>query len=81
MVEKKSPGRDDIMRLLAPATDHSATEILALAPSWEEIETAAAYLSDETDVMGEARKPPAGNAGRILDIMRHDDLFDEEHAR
>lgn len=78
MAEDKAPGHDDITRLLGPSSDHSVVEILALKPTWEEIEVVAAYLAGETDVMGEERKPRSGNAGRILEIIRRDEAFDEE---
>jgi hypothetical protein len=64
--------------MFGPVDDHRALEILHLNPSPEELEVAMAYLADMTDVMGEARQPLSGNAGRIYDIVTRDETFPEE---
>ena len=80
-MKSEYPGHDDIIRALGTLSDGSAKEILAFRPSWSDIEIVAAYLAGETDVMGEERKPLSGVVADILDIVRRDDLMDEERDR
>lgn len=81
MNANSSPLHDDLIRLLGPMDDHKAVEIMALGPTWEELEVVAAYLAGESDVMGEERLPLSGNAGRIHEIVTRDELYDEDRAR
>lgn len=72
------PMREDLVRLLGPMDDHKLVEIVALAPSWQDLEVVAAYLAGETDVMGRERKPLSGKAGQIHEIVTRDDVLDED---
>jgi hypothetical protein len=71
----------DILHLFGPIADHLAKEILDLQPTLAEMEVAAAYIAGLTDVMGEVRAPLTGNAARIYEIVRRDELLDEEERR
>ena len=77
MVTERST-HSDIVHLFGPIEDHLAREILDLQPTPAELEVVAAYCAGMTDVMGEERMPLAGNAARIYDIVRRDELLLEE---
>ncbi len=64
--------RQDIIRLFGDVNDHRVTEILETSASIEELEEAYAWLSGESDVMGDARLPLTGRAGQVYDILERD---------
>ncbi|PWE18519.1 hypothetical protein DDZ18_02625 [Marinicauda salina] len=67
----EQPTRDDIVRLFGSLADHTVVEILALEPSLGDLEAAALQLDEEDDVLGEARRPLSGVAGRIYDLLQN----------
>ena len=64
--------RHDIIQIFGEMNDHRVTEILETGANFEELEEAASWLSDESDVMGEARLPLIGRAGQVYDILAGD---------
>ena len=64
--------RQDIIRLFGDVNDHRVTEILGTSANIEDLEEAYAWLSDESDVMGDARLPLTGRAGQVYDILARD---------
>jgi len=75
-----SPTIADILRIFGTIDDHKALELMGLNPSFEDLGIAKAYLADMTDVMGEERRPLAGNAAKIYEIVIRDEFFDEEES-
>ena len=64
------PTYDDIKRLLGDLDDHMIAEIENMELSISELEEVSAHLAEETDVMGELRKPLTGRALRVYDLLR-----------
>ena len=64
--------RDDIIHLFGEVNDHRVVEILETDASLEDLEEAASWLADESDVMGEARLPLTGRAGQVYEILARD---------
>lgn len=64
--------RDDIIHLFGEVNDHRVVEILETDANLEELEEAATWLADESDVMGEARIPLTGRAGQVYEILARD---------
>ncbi|MDR3471336.1 MAG: hypothetical protein P4M09_06560 [Devosia sp.] len=63
------PNADDVRRLCGSVTDQQIAAILATGARLDEIETAVAWVAGEDDVMGEERRPLAGRAGAVYDIL------------
>jgi len=70
--------RADVRRLLGDIDDHKLAEIVASGATIADLERAAAYLAQETDVMGELEKPLTGHAGLIYELVRRDEAESEE---
>ena len=64
--------RDDIIHLFGQVNDHRVVEILETDANLEDLEEAATWLADESDVMGEARLPLTGRAGQVYEILARD---------
>ncbi len=64
--------RDDIIHLFGEVNDHRVVEILETDANLEDLEEAATWLADESDVMGEARIPLTGRAGQVHEILARD---------
>ena len=64
--------RDDITHLFGEVNDHRVVEILGTGANLEELEETAAWLADESDVMGDARLPLTGRAGQVYEILARD---------
>ena len=67
----EQPTRDDVVRLFGALPDHTVVEILSLEPSLGDLEAAALQLDEEDDVLGDARRPLAGVAGRVYEILQN----------
>lgn len=72
------PTRADVLRICGELIDWKVQAIIASGASVEEIEVAAAWAEGADDVMGEARKPLAGNVAKVYDILTADRALDEE---
>ncbi len=77
MTDRKA-AHQDVERLLGDIGDHKVAEIVASGATIAELERAAAYLAQETDVMGELEKPLTGRAGMIYEMVRRDEELGEE---
>lgn len=75
------PSNKDIVRLFGPIQDHSVAEILALVPTYEELERVAAYVAGESDVMGEERHPLSGIAASVYEIVVRDKVEEDDKRR
>ncbi len=73
----QQPTQNDVVRLLGDMSDHKVVEILETGATIEHLEEAAAWLSGEDDIMGEARIPLKGVAASVYQIL----IRDEELAR
>ena len=70
---------EDIKRLLGDLDDHTIAEIGGSGVSRSELAEIAAHLAQETDVMGDMRKPLTGNALAIYNLVRRKDAqWDED---
>lgn len=65
-----NPLYDDIKRLLGDIDDHTVAEIEASGATLSELETVAAYLAQETGVMGELRHTLSGRELFVYKLMR-----------
>ncbi len=79
-MKSKSPTHEDLVRLFGQIDDHSAAEILALRPSLEDLEEAAAYVAGESDVMGEERHPLASIVASVYEVITRDEAQDEDSS-
>ncbi|HSM40403.1 MAG TPA: hypothetical protein VK862_06605 [Afifellaceae bacterium] len=77
----RQPTHGDIVSLFGELSDHTIVEILETRANLEQLEEAAAWLSGETDVMGEARLPLEGPAARVYDIIRRDPEFENRSGQ
>lgn len=68
----------DVRRLFGDIDDHKVAEIVASGATIAELEQVLAYLSRQTDVMGEMAKPLTGRAARIYELLRRDEETFEE---
>jgi hypothetical protein len=69
----------EILRLFGQIDDQKVVGIIELQPTSSDLEVAAAYMKGMDDVMGEERRPLAGNAAKIFEILNRDeDLLEEE---
>lgn len=68
----------DVERLLGEIGDHKVAEIVAIGATIAELERAAAYLAQQTQVMGELEMPLTGRAGIIYEMIRRDEEQLEE---
>ena len=73
----QQPTHHDIIQLFGDISDHRVVEILETGANLEQLEEAAARLSGQDDVMGDARIPLEGAAARVYDIL----IRDQELAR
>jgi hypothetical protein len=60
----------EVQRLLGELGAARVAAVLALQPSLEELEEAAAWMAGEGDVPAQAGHPLAGKAAAIFDIVR-----------
>ena len=73
--------RDDVVRACGELSDRRVAAILATRASQEELLEAVAWAEGESDVMGEARKPLAGRAAAVHEILATDDeLWEDDRA-
>lgn len=80
-MDQKAITRDDILRLFGDLTDHAVLEVLETGADFEALEEAAAWIGQENDVMGEARKPLTGAAARVFDIVTREQIFPDDERR
>lgn len=78
---EERPTSDDIRRLFGPITDQVVSDILAVGASYSELETVALRLAREDDVLGDLRRPLAGAAAQVYDILMSVEDFDSERDR
>lgn len=74
-------GRTEIVHLFGDIDDHKVVEILETGANLVELEEAAAWLAEESDVMGELRKPLMGKAALVHEIVSRGEEEDEDSAR
>ena len=72
------PSYDDIKRLLGDLDDHTIAEIESIGVTISELEEISAHLAQETDVMGEMRKPLTGRALTVYELLRRQETQWEE---
>jgi hypothetical protein len=73
-----SPSSADILRLLGDVDDEIITEILALRPSFAELEEAALWINGYNDPENN-RLPPSGVAAKIVELIPVEDDDRNEH--
>ena len=69
---------DDIKRLLGDPDDHMIAEIEGMGLDFSELEEVSAHLAQETDVMGDLRKPLTGRALAVYNLLRRQEAQWEE---
>ncbi len=70
---------DDIKRLLGDLDDHTVAEIEGTGLTIVELEEVSAHLAQETDVMGDLRKPLTGRALTVYNLLRRQEAqWDED---
>lgn len=75
---KTTLSREDVRRICGDILDWKANAIEATGADVTELETAVAWVSGQSDVMGELRRPLAGVAAEIAEILTADDFADED---
>ncbi|TMM54225.1 hypothetical protein [Sulfitobacter sabulilitoris] len=74
-----TPTYQDITRLLGDLDDHTVAQIEGSGATLSELEEIAAHLAQETDVMGDLRKPLTGRALTVYTLLRQQEAqWDEE---
>ncbi len=70
---------DDIKRLLGDLDDHTVAEIEGIGLTISELEEVSAHLAQETDVMGDLRKPLTGRVLAVYNLLRRQEAqWDED---
>ena len=70
---------DEVRRHLGEIDDHMVVEIIESGATLAELNEVAAYLAQETDVMGEMERPLTGRALQIYTLVRRtEDDWNEE---
>ena len=64
---------DEVKRLFGDISDHMIVEIIESGATISDLQEVAAHLADETDVMGEMRRPLTGRALQLYDLLRRED--------
>lgn len=70
---EQNVSHEDVRRLLGDIDDHKVAEIISSAATMQELEEVAAFLAQETDVMGELERPLAGRARVIYEMIWRDE--------
>jgi hypothetical protein len=73
-----TPSADEVRRLVGDIERIRLEEIIETGASIADIEVALAWAAGESDVMGEERKPLAGKAAQVYEIIAGDSEFPEE---
>lgn len=71
-------GRSDILRIAGNIEDSKVAAIERAGATAADLETAAAWASGLTGVMGEERRPLAGVIAQVYDILTADEDFGED---
>lgn len=69
---------DDIKRLLGDLDEDTIAEIQGIGLTISELEEFSAHLAQETDVMGELRKPLTGRPLTVYNLLRRQEAQWEE---
>lgn len=69
--------REQIVGICGELLDWQVLAIIDSGATAEDVEEAVAYASGQDDVMGEARKPLAGKAAIVHEILTRDEEFAE----
>ena len=76
------PGAGDVRRLCGNIADHQLEAILETGAGFDDIEAAVAWAQGEDDVMGKTRRPLAGPARAVYDILAPEaEGWDDETSR
>jgi len=70
-------GHEDVTRILGEVDDAKIVEILALKPTFQELEEAALWVTGDGDALAKSGHPLGGVVAAIVDIM----ISDEEEPR
>jgi hypothetical protein len=69
MMKEARASSEDVVRIFGDLEDETVVEILATGATIAEVEAAALWLAQESDVMGEARRPLDGRAAQVYNIV------------
>jgi len=69
---------EEVRRLCGDVPDWKVTAILDTGADIAAIQTAVAWFAGEDDVMGEERRPLAGDAAVVYDILIADEAYGVE---
>lgn len=72
------PTYEEIRRLLGDLDDHTIAEIESSGVTMTELEEVAAFLAQETDVMGDLRRKLSGQALMVYNLLQRQDAQWEE---
>lgn len=64
---------DEVKRLFGDISDHKIVEIIDSGATIAELNEVAAYLAQETDVMGELERQLTGRASFVYTLLRRDE--------
>ena len=64
---------DDVARLVGALDERKTLDILALNPTWAELEEAAVWAAGDGDVLARIGHPLAGVVAQIVDILAADE--------
>ena len=67
--------KNQILQLFGPVSDHTVVEILSTDATIGDLEFVALNLTQQDDLIGKSGAPLDGEAARVLDILRQDELF------
>lgn len=75
---------EDIHRLFRGLSDHTVLKMLESGATLDQLEEVLLWISQENDVMGEARRPIGGALARLLELLELDEGYldypDEERG-
>lgn len=74
----QSATAQDIRHLAGAISDHTVMEILGLAPTFGEVETAVIHARGEGSRIDRAGHTLSGAAAEVFDILTRDDLYVNE---
>jgi hypothetical protein len=73
-------GREMVLAIAGPLDDAILARVLAMEATPEELLEAAAWAAQESDVMGEERKPMTARVAQLYDLITAEEPEREDEA-
>lgn len=72
-LDSRTPAtKEDVLRLFRDVPDWKTARIVAAGATREDLEAALLWIQGESDIAGDARRPLAGRAALVYDIVMAD---------